>query len=160
MLSSTASMQLGEARRGERALYPAEGLNLVGVGPIPGFPEGQGAQAMLDGLAATPQRLRMHLHHHKPQLLPSCHPQSLSCLHHQGTTVTFMLAPLTTVMLAPPRNHNQFQAGTIQEPQSLSCWHHSRYHNQSHAGTTKETTNTLMLAHHTPVADKVYILWP
>lgn len=42
--------------------YLAEGLNLVGVGAIPGFPEGQGLQAVLDDLAATPQCLGMHLH--------------------------------------------------------------------------------------------------
>ena len=43
--------------------YPAEGLNLVGVGAVPGFPEGQGSQAVLNDLTSTPQRLRMHLHH-------------------------------------------------------------------------------------------------
>ena len=43
--------------------YLAEGLDLVGVGSVPGLPEGQGAQAVLNHLAATPQRLRMHLHH-------------------------------------------------------------------------------------------------
>ena len=43
--------------------YPAEGLNLVGVGAVPSFPEGKGSQAVLNDLSSTPQRLRMHLHH-------------------------------------------------------------------------------------------------
>ena len=39
----------------------AERLNLIGVGGVPGLPEGQTAQTLLDQLAATSQRLSMHL---------------------------------------------------------------------------------------------------
>ena len=42
--------------------YLGEGLNLIGVGSIPGLPEGQGPQALLNQLAATTQCLSMQLH--------------------------------------------------------------------------------------------------
>lgn len=62
MLASLLWLAVHDRFRGGWEPYPAEGLNLVGVGAVPSFPEGQGPQAVLDDLAATPQRLRMHLH--------------------------------------------------------------------------------------------------